>query len=90
MKFVMTYQMSPENRNECVKRFLATGGTPPAGVNMLGRWHATAGLHGFVLLESEDPTAMYRWASEWHDLLDFDITPVVEDAEAAAVLQSMQ
>ena len=90
MKFVMTYQMTPETRTRAVARFLEGGAPPPEGVTMLGRWHAAAGLHGSILLESEDQTAIYRWSSEWSDLLNFDITPVVEDAEAAAVLQSMQ
>ena len=89
MKFIMTYQMTPENRTEAVARFLEGGGLPPDGATMVGRWHAAAGLHGFILLESSDANAIYRWAAEWHDLLDFDIVPVVDDAEAAAVLQSL-
>ena len=90
MKFIMTYEMTPENRTRAVERFLEGGALPPEGATMLGRWHAAAGLHGFILLESEDATAIYRWAAQWHDLLDFGITPVVDDAEAGAVLQSMQ
>ena len=57
---------------------------------MLGRWHAAGGRHGYVLLESEDQTAIYRWTAEWNHVCGFDITPVVEDEEASAVLQSLR
>ena len=90
MKFVMTYQINTENWDKGADRFLEGGGLPPEGVTMLGRWHAAAGRGGYILLESDDQAAIYRWAAEWHDVCDFDITPVVEDEEAAAVLQSLR
>ena len=90
MKFMMTYQISTADNETAIARFLETGGGPPEGVAMLGRWHAVAGRFGYLLLEGDDATAIYRFASEWHDVCDFDITPVVEDAEAADVMQSMQ
>ena len=90
MKFMMTYQISSADNEAAIARFLETGGGPGEGVTMVGRWHAAAGRFGFVLLESDDATAVYAYASEWHDLCDLDVTPVVDDAEAAGVLQSMQ
>ncbi len=90
MKFVMTYQIDTEGWDKAVDRFLEGGGLPPERVAMLGRWHAAAGRNGYILLETDDQAAIYRWASEWHDLCSFDITPVVEDEEAAAVLESLR
>ncbi len=89
MKFVMTYRINAENWDKAVDRFLEGGGLPPEGVTMLGRWHAP-GRHGYILLASEDQTAIYRWTAEWNDVCGFDITPVVEDEEAAGVLQSLR
>ena len=90
MKFVMTYQINAGNWDKAIDRFLEGGALPPEGVTMLRRWHATGGRHGYILLESEDQTAIYRWTAEWSDVCDFDITPVVDDEEAAAVLQSLR
>jgi len=90
LKFMMTYQISAADNEAATAQFMETGGGPPEGVTMLARWHAVAGRFGFVLLEGDDATAIYRFASEWHDTCDFDVTPVVDDAEAGAVLQSMQ
>jgi hypothetical protein len=89
MKFVMTYKISDEAWDKAVSRFLETQAPAPKGVNMLGRWHAAAGRHGFILLESEDVTAIYRFAAEWHDVCDLSVTPVVEDEEAGTVLAGM-
>jgi len=90
MKFMMTYQISSADIDDATTRFLETGGGPGEGVTMLGRWHAAAGRFGFVLLEGDDVAAIYRYATEWGDLCDLDITPVIEDEEAAGVLQDMQ
>ena len=86
MKFMITYEFSPENRNSSGKRFLDTGGGPPAGVTMLGRWHKAAGLAGYVLCESADAEAISNWIYEWNDLLRFDVAPVLEDEQTARVL----
>ena len=53
---------------------------------MVDRWHAAAGRHGFILLETDDPTAIYQFAAEWSDVCDLAVTPVLDDDEAAAVL----
>jgi len=86
MKFIVTYELQPENRNASGKRFLETGGRPTAGVTMLGRWHRAAGLAGFVLCESSDAEAIANWVYEWNDLLRFDVIPVIDDEQAGRVL----
>ncbi len=89
MTFVMTYSIATKNWAKTVERFLGTGGPAPAGVKMVGRWHAAAGGHGFLLLEGDDASAIYRFASEWSDLCDLAVTPVLTDEQAATVLKSM-
>ena len=42
-----------------------------------------------MLVESDDSKALYRYASEWADIIDFVIEPVVTDEEAATVLKDM-
>lgn len=85
MKFMVTWSMNPDHRKDTNARFLETGGGPPAGVEMLGRWHAAAG--GFVLAETGDVKPLYEWTGRWADLLDFTVTPVMDDAEAAEVIK---
>jgi hypothetical protein len=90
MKFVMTYQIKNESWETAVSRFVETQAPAPDGVKLLGRWHAAAGRNGFLLLESDDPAAIYQFAAEWHDVCDLTVTPVVEDEAAGAVLSKMR
>ena len=86
MLFHITYEVSPQDRDQVQKRFKETGAPPPAGVTMLGRWHSAAGHIGFLVAESTDAIAIGKWMQNWTDLLAFDITPVLTDEEVAEVI----
>lgn len=85
MKFMITWTIAPAQQNESTQRFVQTGGGPPPGVKMLGRWHGPS--MGFVLAEGNDMKPIYEWTRQWSDLLSFVVTPVIEDDEAAEVLK---
>jgi hypothetical protein len=86
MTFMITYSFPSEARGTAQERFKKTGGLPGEGVKMLGRWHAIAGNHGFVLAESNDGVAIGKWMQEWTDLLEFDVIPVNNDEDVMKVL----
>ena len=86
MTFMITYAFSPDARNTAQERFKKTGGGPGAGVKMLGRWHAIAGGHGFVLAESNDGVAIGKWMQDWTDVLEFEVIPVNNDEDVMKVL----
>jgi len=56
MKFMLTFTLQPATRNEAIARFLKTGGQPPKGAKLLGRWTSTDLSEGYDLLESDDPS----------------------------------
>lgn len=89
MKFMLTFGFKPEakGRDEAIARFKKTGGAPPKGVKLLGRWTAADFSGGFDLLESDDARALTEFALMWSDLMELRIVPIVEDAELADVLQ---
>lgn len=89
MKFMQTYTIpsDKEKRNETIARFQKTGGQPPKGSKLLGRWTRADFSGGFDLLESEDPKALAEFALMWSDLMELTITPVLEDHDLSAVLQ---
>ena len=89
MQFMMTFPLTHRGYKERVGRFLETGAPPPEGVTLHGRWFTASHSKGFMLVESDDPKALFRWVSEWADLIDFEIEPVVTDAEAAPILKEM-
>ena len=88
MKFISSWTVPQGSFNAAVKRFLETGGAPPQGVKMLGRWHGMNG-QGFAVTESSDAKAMYLWQAQWADLIPVTVTPCVEDEDAGAVMASL-
>ena len=87
MKFIVTFDLKPDTRDAAIARFKATGGQPPAGAKLLGRWTAADMSGGFDLVESDDAKALTEFALMWSDLLNLKIVPVVEDGELVEVLQ---
>ena len=87
MKFMITFPLTHRDYKERVSRFLETGAPPPEGVTLIGRWFTASHNQGFMLVESDDPTALFRWTAVWADLVDFSIEPVLTDEEAAPILK---
>jgi hypothetical protein len=56
---------------------------------MHGRWFTASQSKGFMLVEANDSKALFRWTSEWADVIDFQIEPVVTDEEAGPILQEL-
>ena len=86
MIFHTTYRVKAENRISTEERFKATGGAPPEGVNLLGRWHDAAGLHGFMVSEASNAVDIAKWCQEWTDIMEFEVNAVISDEELASVM----
>ncbi len=88
MKFMLTFSIKPETkgRDEAIARFKKTGGQPPTSVKFVNRWTASDFSGGFVLVESDDPTALTHFSLMWSDLLELRLVPVVEDAQLVDAL----
>jgi len=89
MRFMVTFPLTHQAYKERISRFLEAGAPPPDGVTLLGRWFTASHSKGFMLAEADDPKALFRYVSEWADIIDFEIDPVVTDDEAASVLKDM-
>jgi len=89
MKFMLTFSWKPDTkcRDEGIARFRKTGGQPPKGVTLLGRWTRADFSGGFDLLETDDPQSLAEFALMWSDLMDLTIVPVLEDQPLSEVLQ---
>ena len=90
MKLMLTFSFTPEaqgSRDEAIARFKKTGGQPPAGVKLLGRWTAADFTGGFVLLESSDAKALTEFSLMWSDVVNLTLVPIVEDTELVDALQ---
>jgi len=91
MKFMLTFAIKPEikGRDEAIARFKKTGGQPPKGAKLIGRWTCADFSGGFDLIESDDATALTEFALMWSDLMELRLVPVIEDAQLGEVLGRM-
>ena len=83
MLFVMQWKIKAGCAEKAVTKFLTTG-APFPGVNMIGRYHVPGSVQGWIILETQDVSAIYRHASEWAELLEWETSPVLSDADAGA------
>jgi len=82
MKFMVSWKITPGHHKAAAEGFLKSGATAPEGLKLVGRWHAPGSGYGWALLEGQDLTAIAQHIAEWANLLEFQITPVLEDEEA--------
>ncbi|MEA2325697.1 MAG: hypothetical protein QOE68_656 [Thermoanaerobaculia bacterium] len=89
MKFMLTFTWKPDSktRAEGFQRFAATGGLPPKGASLLGRWTRADLSGGFDVIETDDAQALAEFALMWSDLMDLRIFPVLEDQPLGELLQ---
>ena len=88
MKYMVKWTVPPERYKAALKRFLKTGGTTPKGLKSLGRWHVPGSMTGWHLVEGSD-AALAENSANWADLLEIEVTPVVEDDVAAAAAKKV-
>jgi hypothetical protein len=89
MKDMISWTVPPTTYKATIARFLETGGAPPKGVKMLGRWHSMTDARGFAIAESTDPKALFLWQAQWADLIPMAVSPCLEDEDAGEVLASL-
>ena len=88
MKFMVSWKIPPGSHKTVAEIFLSSGAPLPEGINLVGRWHAPGTIYGWLLVEG-DATALAQHVAEWANLIEFQITPVIEDAEAVASLSKV-
>ncbi|NND33840.1 MAG: DUF3303 family protein [Saprospiraceae bacterium] len=93
MKFMLTWRIHPEKRQDALAGFsqmtaqddIADMGST---VRLIGRWHNIAEFSGVAIYETDDPIAMSNWALNWNSILDAVVTPVLDDEETRALGKS--
>jgi hypothetical protein len=82
MKIMIVWKTVPGKYRTAVEEFLRGGGPVPPGAKTIGRWHTPGSTLGWHLVEG-DLTVVAQHVAEWADVLECEVYPVIEDAEAA-------
>jgi hypothetical protein len=73
---------------ELYKRFDEKGRMMPEGVNYLNSWIDQDVKTCYQVMESPSLEKLNEWISNWNDLVEFEIIPVITSAEAKAKVLS--
>src|SRR5258708_28081001 len=68
------------------RRFRGRGRLAPEGLKYVGSWITEDLARCYQVMECADRSLLDQWLSEWLDLVDFEILPVLSSAEAQARL----
>jgi hypothetical protein len=93
VKFLITWRVHADKRVDTQTAFAKMtpdDDTADSGpdVSVIGRWHNLGEGTGVAVCESDSADALYRWALNWAPVLDLTVEPVLDDAEARAVINA--
>ncbi|MGQ9347065.1 DUF3303 domain-containing protein [Mycolicibacterium gilvum] len=89
MKYLVQWHLTePSAVRSAAKRFLETGGKPPEGVIVMGRWFGTNGK-GCLVVEASDAKQVLELVTEYSEFMEIEATPALEDQEAGEVLAKL-
>jgi hypothetical protein len=72
------------------ERFREKGRMMPDGLRYIDSWIEPSFHRCFLLAECDDPRLIQAWVLAWHDLVDFEVVPVVGSKETAQVVAASE
>lgn len=66
------------------RRFRERGRMAPEGVVYVSSWVTEDLATCYQVMEARERALLDQWMSNWSDIVDFEVIPVVTSAEAAA------
>ena len=66
------------------RRFRDHGRMAPEGLRYVASWVTDDLTTCYQVMETADRALLDEWLANWRDLVDFEVLPVIESAEAAA------
>jgi hypothetical protein len=66
------------------RRFRDSGRMAPEGLRYISSWVDASFQCCYQLMQADDRALLDAWISNWSDLVDFEVHPVISSTEAAA------
>jgi hypothetical protein len=89
MLFMVIERFKNQDAAAVYKRFQERGRMMPDGLKYIDSWVEANFNRCFQLMECDDPVLFQQWIARWHDLMEFEIIPVVTSAETKKSITSM-
>lgn len=81
MLYVVIEHFRPGSLEQIAERFARCGRMLPGGLLYHSSWVDSAGTRCFQVMETPDPELLETWMGRWHDLVDFEVVPVLTSAD---------
>jgi hypothetical protein len=82
MFFMIIESFHPGKVKQLYQRFDEKGRMLPEGVTYVNSWITEDLTTCYQVMEAGNPGQLQEWISNWEDLADFTIVPVLTSAEA--------
>jgi len=89
MKYMIAWKIPSSSYKAAVEEFLSGGAPVPPGIKTVGRWHVPGSASGWHLVEGDSSEALAQHVAEWAGLIELEVSPVIEDDEAASSLSKL-
>lgn len=83
MRYMVIETFRPGAVAAVYSRFHEKGRMMPDGLVYVNSWVSDDLARCFQIMECDDPGLLEVWTDNWRDLVDFEIVPVIDGAEAA-------
>ena len=74
----------PDKKDNVYMRYEARGRMLPDGLHYIDSWLSQDGTRCFQLMKTDDPRLFEIWIKNWHDLVEFEIIPLLESPTKAS------
>lgn len=82
MQFMIIERFRPGKVKDMYRRFEEKGRMLPDGVQYISSWINEEVTVCYQVMEAKNNSGIQQWISNWEDLVDFEVIPVISSAEA--------
>jgi hypothetical protein len=83
MLFMVIERFRDGNAAAVYERYRERGRMMPEGLNYVDSWVESNFDRCFQLMQCDDPKLFEQWTTQWEDLVEFEIIPVLASKQAA-------
>lgn len=82
MLYMVIEKFHPGKVRALYRRFEEKGRMLPEGVHYINSWINEQISICYQVMESDGEEEIHQWISQWNDLADFEVIPVITSAQA--------
>ena len=83
MLFIIVEKFKDEDAVPIYRRFREKGRLAPDGLKYISSWVDENFQRCFQLMETNDEKLLGEWISNWNDIVDFEVYPVMTSEQAS-------